>query len=189
MVLPLKKAALQVCILPPTSSWDMRFGLKGVSMIWAQVLHLISAPLPLPPELISLVLAASSPTPFSSPNPLSTSSPPLDCLFQLRLCFSSTCALFSTLPKVSAGIPGMHTGFLVSHTGSHQFNRDKNRAWLKAQMSRFQPRCFSGNPTRVPSVAAEMPPKYQWGCEALVPWRGIWCYEDTFNLSSHLISL
>lgn len=63
------------------------FGLKGVSMPWAQVLRLISAPPPLPPELICLVLVASSQTPFSSPNPLSTCSPPPRLLILAQIVF------------------------------------------------------------------------------------------------------
>lgn len=73
--------------------------LKGVSMPWAQV-H-ISPPLPLPPELISLVLAASSQTPFSSHNPLSTSSPPPDSLFQLRLFPFHSCLIFQAAAGAS----------------------------------------------------------------------------------------
>lgn len=63
----------------------------------------------------------------------------LACLFQLRLCFSSTCALFSTLLQVPAEIPGMQHRLRVSHMGSHHFHRDKNRFWLKAQVKEQVP--------------------------------------------------
>lgn len=117
------------------------------------------------PELIwGLVLAASSQTPFSSPNPLSTSSLPPRLFIPARIMFPLH--LVPNFPRCCGcqqGSWGCNTGFLSHPLGVTSLIKD--RSCLKAQMSWFQPRYFSDIPTRVPSVLVEEPPKYQRGCE------------------------
>lgn len=84
----------------------------------------------------------------------------LDCSFQLGYCFPCTCALFSMLLWVLAGVLGMQHRFPVPHIGSHWSNRDRDRSWVKAQMSWLQPGCFSGIPTLVPWVPIRVVPTY-----------------------------
>lgn len=138
----------------PARTWGV--GWRG----FPQVLHLISAPLPLTSGFICLVLAASSQTPFSRPNPLSIPSPPPRLFIPARIVFPlHLCLIFHHCCRCQQGSWGSSTAFLSPMLGVTSLIKD--RSWLKAQMSWFQPKCI---PTKVPSVP-QVPPKSQWGCE------------------------
>lgn len=116
---------------------------------------------------------------------------PASCLFQLEFYSPCTCTLIFALLQVSARTPEMQHRlhvFHAPHVGSHHLYRGRDRSWLKVEMSWLPPGGFSGIPTPVPLVLTHVLRKgVRISTEALVPWAGIWCCEDTFNLSPHLI--